>query len=84
MQVSNAPAGAAAAETGRYSYDAAGRMLSARDDKRNEVVNSLSYDGFGNRLSETQAGTQTTYTYDASRTYAPLPQLQFAGAAQAQ
>ena len=33
VQVSNAPAGGAAAEIGRYSYDAAGRMLSGRDDK---------------------------------------------------
>ena len=51
VQVSNAPAGSAAAEIGSYSYDASGRMLSGRDDKRNEVVNSLSYDGFGNRIS---------------------------------
>ena len=73
VQISNAPAGGAAAETGSYSYDAAGRMLSGRDDKRNEVVNSLSYDGFGNRLSETRTGETTasttpftSYTYDAN------------------
>ena len=69
VQISNAPAGGAAAEIGSYSYDAAGRMLSGRDDKRNEVVNSLSYDGFGNRLSETRTGGPTpftSYTYDAN------------------
>ena len=69
VQISNAPAGGTAAETGSYSYDAAGRMLSGRDDKRNEVINSLSYDGFGNRLSETRTGGPTpftSYTYDAN------------------
>ena len=48
-------------------------MLSGRDDKRDEVVSSLSYDGFGNRLSESRAGETTpsttpftSYTYDAN------------------
>ena len=73
VQISNAPAGGAAAETGTYTYDAAGRMLSGRDDKRDEVVSSLSYDGLGNRLSESRTGETTpsttpftTYTYDAN------------------
>ena len=73
VQISNAPAGGAAAEIGSYSYDASGRMLSGRDDKRNEVVNSLSYDGFGNRISESRTGETaptttpfTSYSYDAN------------------
>ena len=48
-------------------------MLSGRDDKRGEDVNSLSYDGFGNRLSESRTGETTpsttpftSYTYDAN------------------
>ena len=48
-------------------------MLSGRDDKRNEVVNSLSYDGFGNRISESRTGETaptttpfTSYSYDAN------------------
>ena len=48
-------------------------MLSGRDDKRNEVASSLSYDGFGNRLSESRTGETTpsttpftSYTYDAN------------------
>ena len=47
-------------------------MLSGRDDKRDAVVSALTYDGFGNRLSETRTGETTpsttpftTYTYDA-------------------
>ena len=52
VQVSNAPAGSAAAEIGSYSYDASGRMLSGRDDKRDAVVSSLTCDGFANRISE--------------------------------
>ena len=59
VQISTAPAGGAAAETGSYSYDASGRMLSGRDDKRNEVVNSLSYDGFGNRLSKSPGSQES-------------------------
>jgi YD repeat-containing protein len=69
VQVSNAPVGGAAAEIGTYSYDASGRMLSGRDDKRNEVVSSLAYDGFGNRISETRTGGPTpftSYSYDAN------------------
>ena len=46
MQVSNAPAGGAAAEIGTYTYDASGRILSGRDDKRDAVVSALTYDGF--------------------------------------
>ena len=48
MQISNAPAGGAAAETGSYTYDASGRMLSGRDDKRDAVVSALTYDANGN------------------------------------
>ena len=79
MQVSNAPAGGAAAETGSYTCDASGRMLSGRDDKLDskfdEVVSALTYDGFGNRLSESRSGntsaggpnpSTTSYTYDAN------------------
>jgi YD repeat-containing protein len=55
-----------------YGYDASGRMLQGRDDKvgtepqdADQVVSSLVYDGYGNRISETRSGTTTTYTYDA-------------------
>lgn len=51
---------------GSYSFDASGRMTSGRDDKRNEVVSQIVYDGYGNRLSETRPGAATTsYSYDA-------------------
>ncbi|HWI10593.1 MAG TPA: LysM peptidoglycan-binding domain-containing protein, partial [Burkholderiaceae bacterium] len=53
-------------DDGHYSFDASGRMTRGVDAKRNEVVSQLVYDGYGNRLSETQAGVQTTYTYDAA------------------
>ena len=51
MQVSNAPAGGAAAEIGTYTYDASGRILSGRDDKRDAVVSALTYDGFESGIS---------------------------------
>ena len=62
VQISTAPAGGAAAEIGSYSYDASGRMLSGRDDKRNEVVSSLTYDGFGNRISGKPGVTESLGT----------------------
>jgi len=51
---------------GQYSYDASGRMTRGYDDKRNEVVSEIRYDGYGNRVSETQGTSTTTYTYDAA------------------
>jgi YD repeat-containing protein len=52
-------------DDGQYSYDASGRMTRGYDGKRNEVVSEIRYDGYGNRVSETEGGSTTTYTYDA-------------------
>jgi YD repeat-containing protein len=48
-------------------------MLHGRDDKAgtdphdaDQIVSSLKYDGYGNRISETRSGATTTYTYDAA------------------
>jgi uncharacterized protein RhaS with RHS repeats len=44
-------------------------MLQGRNDKAgsqpDQIVSSLVYDGYGNRVSETRSGTTITYTYDA-------------------
>jgi YD repeat-containing protein len=56
-----------------YSYDANARMLQGRDDKAgndaqdaDQIVSALRYDGYGNRIAETRAGSTTTYSYDAA------------------
>lgn len=55
---------------GLYSYDASGRMREGRDDRAgggaDEIVSNITYDGFGNRVSETRGTTTTTYAYDAA------------------
>ena len=40
-------------------------MTRGFDDKRNETITELVYDGYGNRLSEARGGSATSYTYDA-------------------
>jgi YD repeat-containing protein len=40
-------------------------MVYAYDGKAMQTVDAILYDGFGNRVSITQAGTTITYSYDA-------------------
>ncbi|MET0043083.1 MAG: LysM peptidoglycan-binding domain-containing protein [Candidatus Thiodiazotropha sp. 6PLUC3] len=47
-----------------YGYDANNRMTSAYDDPNDQVIESMTYDGFGNRASVTTAGGTVTYSYD--------------------
>jgi YD repeat-containing protein len=54
-----------------YQYDANNRMTQGVDSKRNATVTSLVYDGFGNRVGQsdtlvaTGVASTTSYTYDA-------------------
>ena len=62
------------AASGLYAFDANNRMLSGRDDKLqpsgqttatpDQTLNAFTYDGHGNRLTETRESKTTTYTYD--------------------
>ena len=56
VQISNAPAGGAAAEIGSYSYDASGRMLSGRDDKRKKARGQVLHSYFHHPFFTQPAG----------------------------
>jgi YD repeat-containing protein len=49
----------------KYVYDGDNRMLMGYDGKSNQVVQSIVYDGYGNRRSINTAGTIVDYTYTA-------------------
>ena len=47
-----------------YTFDANNRMASVYNVEKNLTVSSIEYDGFGNRVSQAQGSTTTTYVYD--------------------
>lgn len=49
-----------------FDYDALGRLKAFRDTTANVAVEQYNYDATGNRLSFSNAGITTTYTYEAT------------------
>jgi YD repeat-containing protein len=49
-----------------YTYDASYQLLSEERSGSTPLVTSFTYDGLGNRLTQTKDGVLTTYTHDAA------------------